>query len=135
MYPRSALFRRNDTEENDSKIPGGTYDVFENPVANEFGDDGAALSTKTFDTFVKSGFVPVESVAKSPPPVVPASLRTKSFAVKSPVYVGDVQDAACIHSSSTSSSCSCCETDTSPPRARAAVVIGVLGRRTSSICV
>ena len=33
----------------------------ENPVANELGDDDAVLSMKTFDTFVKSGFVPVES--------------------------------------------------------------------------
>ena len=65
------------TWKGDCRVPGGAaYDVFEKPAANESGKVGAVLSMKTFDTFVKSGFVPVESVAKSPPPTAPASLRT-----------------------------------------------------------
>ena len=55
--------------------------VFKKPSANEFGNDGAALSVKTLDTFVKSGLVPVLSEAKNPPPRDPASFRKNMFAV------------------------------------------------------
>ena len=56
--------------------------MFEKPEANEFGDNGAVLSVKTLEMFVKSGFVPVLSEAKNPPPWPPATFRTNSFAVK-----------------------------------------------------
>ena len=61
----------------------------EKPAANEFGKRGAVLPTKTFDTFVKSGFVPDVSSELNPPPTVPASFRTNSFAVK---FTGPTSD-------------------------------------------